>query len=188
MDGKLFAAQAPSYGAASSGGRSSQPDASKEAVPGRFSAILTPHRSLSRRGFAILMTFVAIVCFGAGTVFLMMGAWPVFGFFGLDVLLVYFAFRANYKSGREYETVDLSPMELKLTRVSPRGQQEDYVFNPYWVRVLLSEWPDGRTVMRLASHGDELVFGRFLSDEERKEFAGVLREALVEARTVRGGL
>lgn len=150
-----------------------------------FSAILTPHRSLSRRGFGVLMAFVAVVCFGAGLFFLALGAWPIFGFFGLDIVLVYVAFRVNYKSGREYETVELTPQELTLTRVSSRGLSDRKVFNPYWVRVLLSEWPDGRTVLRLASHGEETVFGRFLTDEERRDFAGALKAALVEARTVR---
>ena len=60
-----------------------------------FSAVLTPHRSLSATGFLILMMLVGGVSFAAGIVFLMMGAWPVFGFFGLDVLLLYLAFRAQ---------------------------------------------------------------------------------------------
>ena len=38
---------------------------------------------------------------------LLTGAWPVMGFFGLDVLLVYVAFKLNYRSGRLYETVEL---------------------------------------------------------------------------------
>lgn len=153
--------------------------------PRRFSAILTPHRSLSRRGFAFVMAFVIFVCLVGGLFFLSIGAWPVFGFFGLDVLLVYFAFRANYKSGREYETVDLTPQTLTLTQVTAAGRETQHVFNPYWVRVLLSEWPDGRTVLRLAAQGEDLVLGRFLTDDERKEFAKALREALTEARSAR---
>lgn len=134
------------------------------------------------------MAFVAVVCFGAGLFFLSIGAWPIFGFFGLDVLLLFWAFRANYRSGREYETVELTPQELTLTRVSAAGLQVRQVFNPYWVRVLLSEWPDGRTVLRLASHGEETVFGRFLTDDERRDFAGALTAALVEARTARAAI
>ncbi|MEO1281754.1 MAG: DUF2244 domain-containing protein [Pseudomonadota bacterium] len=160
----------------------------KEQASGRFRAILTPHRSLSRRGFYILMAFVTLVCLSVGLFFLSLGAWPIFGFMGLDILIVYWAFRVNYRSGRGYETVDLTPQELTLTRVAPSGKEDRFVFNPYWVRVLLSEWPDGRTVMRLASHGEELVFGAYLTDEERKEFAEALRNALVEARTTRAAI
>lgn len=152
---------------------------------GTFNAILTPHRSLSPLGFLVLMSAISLVSFGVGIVFLLLGAWPVFGFFGLDVLLIYFAFKLNYRSGREYETVELSPNLLKLTRVDPRGHRQIHDFNPYWVRVGLTEEYDGRTVMWLASHGRELVFGRFLSDDERREFAEALRSALMVARTAR---
>ena len=69
------------------------------AEPTLFSAIITPHRSLSSTGFLIFMLCIGGISFAAGMVFLMLGAWPVFGFFGLDVALVYWAFRANYRSG-----------------------------------------------------------------------------------------
>lgn len=131
------------------------------------------------------MGFVVLVCLVGGLYFLSLGAWPVFGFFGLDVLIIYLAFRANYKSGRAYETVDLTPQSLTLTQVSAAGRETRHVFNPYWVRVLLSEWPDGRTVLRLAAQGEELVLGRFLTDDERKDFAKALRDALTEARSAR---
>src|SRR5262245_66677069 len=93
-----------------------------------FRALLTPYRSLSPAGFMILMAVVGLVSFGTGLMFLMMGAWPVFGFFGLDVLLIYVAFRVNYRSGRRYETIDLSHDQLVLTRVHPSGRSERFEF------------------------------------------------------------
>ena len=158
----------------------------QEAQPAdTFNAILTPHRSLSPFGFVVLMSLISLVSFVVGLYFLLLGAWPIMGFFGLDVLLIYIAFRLNYRSGREYETVDLSPDLLKLTRVDPAGRAKTYDFNPYWVRVGLTEEHDGRNIMWLASHGRELVFGRFLSDEERREFAEALGLALANARSER---
>ncbi|HEY7298508.1 MAG TPA: DUF2244 domain-containing protein, partial [Xanthobacteraceae bacterium] len=71
--------------------------------PTIFSAIITPHRSLGPTGFLVFMLVLGGASFASGMVFLMAGAWPVFGFFGLDVLLVYWAFRANYRSARAYE-------------------------------------------------------------------------------------
>lgn len=150
-----------------------------------FNAILTPHRSLSPFGFLVLMSLISLVSFVVGMYFLLLGAWPILGFFGLDVLLIYFAFRLNYRDGREYETIELSPANLKLTRVDKRGSQQSYEFNPYWVKVGLTEEYDGRTIMWLASHGRELVFGRFLSDDERREFVEALRGALTTAREAR---
>lgn len=148
-----------------------------------FRAILHPHRSLGPKGFLILMLAIGSVSFVTGMVFLMMGAWPVFGFFGLDVALIYIAFRLNYRSGRIYETVELTPQLLTLTRVHPSGKQESYDFNPYWVRVFVSEGPGGRTDLLLTSHGNELSFGRFLTDDERRDFSDVLSGALNQART-----
>ena len=148
--------------------------------------VLSSYRSLSPRGFVILMSFLAAVSFIAGVAFLLMGAWPVFGFFGLDVLLIYVAFKLNYRSGRLYETVELDPALLTVTRVHPSGEVERFEFNPYWVRVQLSEGNDGRTSLALSSHGRSFGFARFLTDEERREFAGVLGDALAIARAAQG--
>lgn len=155
---------------------------------GAFRAVLHPHRSLGPRGFLILMLAIGTISFVMGAVFLSMGAWPVFGFFGLDVLLIYIAFRLNYRSGRAYELVELTPALLTLTLVEPSGKQKSFEFNPYWVRVRLSERPDGRTNLRLASHGREFEFARCLNDDERREFARVLEVALATARTTPGTL
>jgi len=115
-------------------------------------------------------------------VFLLAGAWPVMGFFGLDLLLVYWAFKLNYRSGRMYETVDVTPSQLSVTRVHPSGRQERFDCNPYWARVNLREWPDGRTILSIAAQGREHAFGGFLTDDERRNFASALSEALLAAR------
>jgi len=162
----------------------SQNDDAKQ-EQGAFRAILHPHRSLGPTGFLILMSAIGGVSFVTGMVFLAMGAWPVFGFFGLDVALVYIAFRLNYRSGRLYEMVELTPEALTVTRVHPSGKRESFDFNPYWVRVRLAEGPHGRTDLRLASHGRELAFGRFLTDDERRDFSDALSGALIEARAAR---
>ena len=122
-----------------------------------FDAMLTPHRSLNRRGFIILMSLVAGVSFIAGMAFLLMGAWPVFGFFGLDVALIYLAFRLNYRAARAHETVQLSANELRVRSVSARGEVRGWSFQPYWVRVSCETGPEGvpdeDSQVVLASHG-----------------------------------
>ena len=162
-----------------------RPEPSLQAKPVRF--VLHPYRSLSPRGFAILMLCVGAVSFAAGIVFIMLGAWPVTGFFGLDVALIYLGFKLSYRSGRMYETVDLSPERLVLTRVFPGGERETFDFNPYWTHVRVAiDRPDGRTSMRFAERGREVLFGKFLNDDERKEIAQALSAALVKARTATG--
>ncbi len=149
---------------------------------GRF--VLHPHRSLSPRGFLILMTVVSTVSFIAGMAFLLMGAWPVFGFFGLDVLLIYIAFKLNFRAGRLYETIDVTPAKLVLTRVHPAGRRDTFEFNSYWARVRLREdLPGGGTALSLAAQGKEERLGLFLTDDERRDLADALTEALLRARS-----
>ena len=105
------------------------------ADPKIFSAVITPHRSLSPRGFLILMLCLGAVSFASGVVFVSMGAWPVCGFFGLDVLLVYVAFRANFRAARAYEVVTVTASELTVRKVSQRGGVREWTLNPLWVRL-----------------------------------------------------
>lgn len=150
--------------------------------PGNFRAVLAPHRSLSPAAFVVLMGLVSLVSFVAGLAFYLIGAWPVVGFLGLDVLLMYAAFRLNYRSGRLRETVELLPDALTITRYHPSGRREQFTFNPYWVRVELTEGRDGRTDLKLRLHDRVVSFGRFLTDEERRDLAGTLSGALADTR------
>jgi uncharacterized membrane protein len=147
-----------------------------------FSALLTPHRSLGPKGFMVLMTAVCLVSFGTGLMFYLMGAWPVVGFMGLDVALIYIAFKLNYRAARLYETVDLTPEALTVTRVEPSGKAQSWSFNPYWVRLKLEDRIGQASELSLASHGNRLVFASFLSDPEREDFAQALRAALSVAK------
>src|ERR1700751_5272673 len=94
--------------------------------PTLFSAVLTPHRSLGAAGFLAVMALVGGVGFAAGVVFYVIGAWPIVGFLGLDVLLIYLAFRANYRAATAYEQVTVTPSELTVRKVSHRGQVAEW--------------------------------------------------------------
>ena len=152
--------------------------------PPPFHAVLRPNRSLGPAGFVALMGVLAGVSFAAGMLFVSIGAWPVLGFFGLDVLLVYVAFRLNYRAGRLYETVDLAEARLDVARVHPDGRREAWSFEPYWVRVELTGREGGRGELALVSHGRRVVLARFLSPPERAAFADALTHALAPYRGV----
>lgn len=151
--------------------------------PSRFSAVLTPHRSLGPKGFMVLMAAVCAVSFATGLFFYLLGAWPVIGFMGLDVALIYVAFRLNFRALRRYETVDLTQDALTVTRVAPSGKLQSWSFNPYWVRISLAPRLGRSSELSLASHGRRLVLASFLSDEEREDFASALSAALASARS-----
>ena len=145
---------------------------------GHFRAILLPHRSLGRKGFIILMSAIAGISFLTGLIFYSLGAWPVIGFLGLDVLAIYIAFQVNYRAARLHELVELTAGELRLTRIYPSGRAQSWSFNPYWVRLQLEEHETQADRLSLRSHGRELTFGSFLSDEEKRGFAEALNGAL----------
>ncbi|MGI9520982.1 MAG: DUF2244 domain-containing protein [Hyphomicrobiaceae bacterium] len=149
-----------------------------------FRAILTPNRSLSRQGFIVLMGAICVVSFAVGLAFFVAGAWPVVGFLGLDILLIYWAFSANYRSGQGFETVEVAPRTLKLTRSGLDSRPQAFEFQTYWVRILLHEEPCGHTRLHLRSHGRSLPIARFLSDDERRVFASTLE---TEIRVALGG-
>ena len=153
------------------------------AEPPLFSAIITPHRSLSRTGFLVVMALIGGVSFIGGVLFFMLGAWPVVGFLGLDVLLVYWAFRANYRAAAAFEEVTVTPSELRLRKVSHRGEVKEWTLNPLWTRLDRETHEDyGLLRLFLVSRGMRLAVAGFLAPEERESFAAALSAALGEAR------
>lgn len=148
-----------------------------------FEARITPHRSLPRTGFFILMAVFTLVNFGAGVMFYLAGAWPVFGFCGLDVLLIYWAFKLNYRSAAAYELVRVTPVELRVRKVSHRGRVREWALNPLWVtldKVTHEEF--GIEHLFLVSRGRRLVIASFLGPDEKASFAQALSNALWTAK------
>lgn len=156
-----------------------------EGRPPIFSAILTPYRSLDRNGFRVLMICVGAICFVSGLPFLLLGAWPVFLFFTLDVFLVWFAFRLNYRSARAFEQVEVFAESVTIRQVSARGKVATHEFNPYWARLSVHEIEDeGVARITLTSHGRSLDVGAFLNPPDKQSFAAAFRNALMQARGV----
>jgi uncharacterized membrane protein len=151
--------------------------------PTLFSAVLTPHRSLGRTGFIVLMCLIGGISFAAGLVFFLAGAWPVMGFFGLDVLLVYIAFKVSYRSAAAYEQVTMTPSTLTVRKVSHRGEVAEWTLNPVWVRLQREANEEfGIERLFLVSHGRRLPVATFLGPNEKASFASALAAALGEAR------
>ena len=148
-----------------------------------FSALLTPHRSLNRSGFLAVMLFLSVVSFVTGMVFLMMGAWPVLGFFGLDMLVVWWAFKVNFRTARASEEIVVTPSELRVRRVSHRGQVAEWTFNPLWVRLdqeIDEEY--GIEHLYLISRGRRIQIAGFLGPDEKASFYKALVDALNAAK------
>lgn len=148
-----------------------------------YSAVLRPHRSLGPRGFRLLMACVCLISFALSLPFFIIGAWPVVGFFGLDVLLLYWAFQWSYRTARAREEVTVTPLELRVRKISHWGQASEHRFNPAWVRLHREEDQEyGLVRLAIAERQKLLDIGGFLAPVERAEFAKDFGSALAEAK------
>lgn len=145
-----------------------------------FRAVLRPNRSLTPKGFAVVMGLIAGLSFAAGFAFLYIGAWPVFGFFGLDVLLVYWAFRQSFIDAEARELIEITDEELVLIRLRPGKPGEELRLPRSFLRVELEEDHERELVgpLLLLSRGRRYEIGRFLGADDRRSLAMALRSAL----------
>jgi uncharacterized membrane protein len=131
----------------------------------------------------VLMGFLSVVSFAAGIAFLLMGAWPVFGFFGLDVLVIWWAFRVNFRRAAATEEITVTPSELRVRRVSHRGHVVEWVLNPLWVQLDQQVHAEfGIERLYLVSRGRRVSIGNFLGADEKASFAKALLAALQTAK------
>ena len=148
-----------------------------------FDVRLVPHRSLSAGNFRILMLVFAAAGVFTSVPFIVMGAWPVAGFMGLDVAIFYLAFRANFDAARAYEDILVTPLELLLAKVSARGVRREYRFLPAWTRLDKVEHEEfGVMRVALRSRGRSVEVGGFLGADAKADLAGGLVKALNEAK------
>jgi uncharacterized membrane protein len=129
------------------------------------------------------MAVLSVMSFAAGLTFLMMGAWPVFGFFGLDVLAIYWAFRINFRRAKATEEISVTPSELRVRRVSHRGHVVEWVLNPLWVQLDQKTHAEfGIEKLYLLSKGRRVSIASFLGPDEKASFAKALMDALQAAK------
>lgn len=132
-----------------------------------------PHRSLSRKGFMVLITILAGLLSTIGFGFFLAGAWPVIGFLGLELLVVWGAFNLNYRAAKVRETIETNTETLKIEHTDERGKLAITEFPVGWLRVHLSPLvtPDVSSRYRqrviLSSHGRQAEVGAFLHPAEK---------------------
>jgi uncharacterized membrane protein len=149
-----------------------------------FDFVIHPYRSLGPEGFRVLFYVVLAANAAVAAVLVALGGWPVLGFLGLDILLIYLAFRMSYAQMRAFERVTIDQDALVVERVDRKGARREWRFPAYWVSVWYEGDEDtGVSTVTLRSHGRSLEVGGFLSPFERKDFAETLRDALHKARS-----
>jgi uncharacterized membrane protein len=143
---------------------------------------LRPNRSLSPAHARWVIGGVAAVFMLGALRFLVLGAWPVLPFMALDVALLWWAFRASYRSGRAYETVRLDADALTVRKVSARGLERRFRLEPFWARARLDTLPSGDNRLWLASRETRVLVGQCLSPPEREGVHAVIAASLEKWR------
>jgi uncharacterized membrane protein len=143
-----------------------------------FEALITPHRSLSRRGLRIIIAATCTVSFSVSLLFWWLGAWPIAGFNGGEVLLALVLLRAHARSAKASEFLVLTESELRIQRTDSRGQRTEERLASAWIGVSLEERKGRTPGLYLAAHGKRLEIASALGEPEKRDLAGALTEAL----------
>ena len=143
---------------------------------------LWPHRSLSKRSFAILLTILGVLALAIGLGFFLIGAWPVIGFMGLELLVLYVAFRLNYRDGKASEQLLIHDKGLDLIRIAPSGKQTRTSFPSHWLRAELVPQKGRRKILALRHHHDSHEIGAFLPPAEKKSVGALINDRLAAAK------
>jgi len=143
-----------------------------------FSTLLRPHRSLPPDGFKWLIRGVLLANLLVALPMYLLGAWPIAGFCGLDVALLWWLFDRNYFDAKRSETLTLTDRELVVVRIAPDGEREEHRLAAYWLKVDL-----GERRLVVSSHGNRVVVGRFLAPAAKAKVADELKAALAAMRS-----
>ncbi|MDN3567542.1 DUF2244 domain-containing protein [Paeniroseomonas aquatica] len=147
--------------------------------PVLFEAICTPPRSLDARGMRLVAGFVLVASAAIGLLFLALGAWPVLGFTGLEAALVLGLLTLHRRwSLRSVEVLVLTEERLTIRRTDFQGRREELRIDPYWAQLRLEERPGRVALLVLRQRGRAVEIGKLLGDEQKRDLAGALGEAL----------
>ena len=153
-----------------------RPDNDPLAEPTLFSAIITPHRSLSGNGFLAVMALVGGLSFIGGMFFFLARRLAGDRFPRSRRALVYWAFRANYRAAAAFEEVTVTPSELRLRRVSHRGEIAEWTLNPLWTKLDREKHEEFGLLQAVSGVARAQAFGRGLPVAEGE---GKLRRCAV---------
>ena len=143
-----------------------------------FSAELRPNRSSTRSAVKWLAIAAACIMVPVAFAFTLAGAWPVFGFMGLELVALVALLHYNHRRSAMVERIAVTEKQLVLERVNHWGRRESWTFPRHWARIKLIGAETRNSRLEFRSHGHAVTFGSFLTTEERAEVASALRRFL----------
>jgi uncharacterized membrane protein len=150
-----------------------------------FEATVKPYRSLSRRGILIVVGCMLAGSLTVTSLMALLGAWPVIGFNGADLMLAFLLLWLNIRAARAVETITLSQAALTVTRTDQRGRRTRLALPPYWLNPSLRERAGTVPRLILTTRDTEVEVARQLGDTEKRDLAAALTRALHRWRNPR---
>ena len=149
-------------------------------------ALLIQNRSLSRRGFYVMLGVLVAYNLLVMAFLLLIGAFPVPIFLGLDFVGLLVAFRVNNRQARNAERVHVTADRVQVSLRQPAGEERTVWSSPTaFTRVALERVGEREARIRLSLSNRALSIGASLSAAERTRFASVLQSAIRAARSER---
>jgi uncharacterized membrane protein len=156
------------------------------ATPLYMDAEIRPNRSLSERGFIILIAIVTLANCASAAVFIAVGAMFVPIFLAIDLLAVIVAFLVSFHAARRIERVQVTSREIRVTHETPKWTKLVWESPTAFTRVQVEKDEERTVALKLALSGREAEVAAALSPRERADFAEALERAIWEARRERG--
>ena len=153
-----------------------------DAEPLLFHAVIVPHRSLSRRGLTILLAAIFGACTLNAALFVAIGAWPVGGFTGIELLLAALLLRLNVLGARASEMLLLTQSTLRIVRTDRKGARSECALLPHWLRAELRERPGRVSRLVLVARDREEEVAKTLGEDEKRDLAASLGASLHRLR------
>jgi uncharacterized membrane protein len=147
--------------------------------------LLTPHRSLSRKGFYWVIGVLIAFNLAVGTLFVALKAFPVPIFLGIDVLAVIAAFRLNYRGAALTERVQISAEEVRVLHQFGQRARTVWTSPTAFTQVVVDDEGEHQVRVRLKMSGRSVIVAAGLSPGEREDLAVALKEAIRKGRAER---
>ena len=164
----------------------SAPTRDVDAFPGPgqavFEAIITPHRSLSAAGVRRVVAALLLLSAGISTGLWFIGAWPVVGFNGAEMLLAIVLLRRNAREYRQEERLLLTASGLHIVRTDLRGRRTTRRLNSGWLNAVLQTRPGRAPCLLLVERNRQVEVGAQLGEDEKRDLAAAIRQALHRQR------
>lgn len=143
-----------------------------------FSRVLRPHRSSTKRALRIMTYFILCLFGPTALLFLVMGAWPVFGFMGVEIIGLIYALHLNHRYGAAFEAITITDREFRFSKVDHWGKRRHWSFQPQWLQVRYDQ-PSKQLIA--GTHGKRITIGTFLTEDEREALCEILKSELRRA-------